>query len=151
MSLYATYRGRAAFNAETVERPEKGPMVRARIAASIAGPTALAEDRDDLTEWVNVIAFDKRQREALSALKKGDHVVVMGAVTASYYRSRNDERRYSRTLIADAVQAMPAARTASAGDGAADRGSGEALAGLADDVIGELTKQPTDGTPALED
>ena len=151
MSLYATYRSRA-FDAEAVQRPETGPMVQARIACLIAGPTALAEDRDDLTEWVNVIAFDKQPRKALAAVKRGDPVAVMGSVTASYCRTRNHERRYARTPIADAIMAMPRTERGGRAAAATYTETGDALADIADGMIGDVTR-PKDagGTPDLDD
>ena len=149
MSLYASYRGRAAFDAETVERPEKGPMVKARIAVNIAGPTSIPSDRDDLTEWVNVIAFGEKQRRLLEATRKGDTVSVMGPVTASFYRTKNGERRYSRTIIAEAV--MTLARTAhgtAAGPTDVGAEAKRALAEAADEMI---QPAPPDETPTLDD
>ena len=86
MSLYATYHGRAVYDAETIERPEKSPMVRARLAVNIAGPNARKENHAELMEWVNVIPFSKRCREDLEGVRKGGLVAVMGSVTVAFYK-----------------------------------------------------------------
>lgn len=149
MSLYASYRGRAAFDAETVERPEKGPMVKARIAVNIAGPTSIPSDRDDLTEWVNVIAFGEKQRRLLEATKKGDTVSVMGPVTASFYRTKNGERRYSRTIIAEAV--MTLSKGAGGTATATSEVGPDAKRALAEIADGMIQPAPRDETPTLDD
>ena len=149
MSLYGVYRGRAAFDAEVVERPEKSPMVRARIAVSIAGPGARAEDGDELTDWVNIIAFSERTRRQLASVKRGDTVCVMGAVTASCYRTRDKKRRYSRTITAEGVMALPRGSEVTGADTADIAPEAKnALGSLADEMISRVD---ADEDPLLED
>ena len=58
--LHGCYRGRLVRNPRLIERAEKSPMATGRIAVHMAAPNAKREDREALTEFVNVIAFDER-------------------------------------------------------------------------------------------
>ena len=82
----------------------------------IAGPSVTASERDELTEWVNIIAFAEKQRRVLASARRGDIICVMGPVIAAFYRTRNDERRYSRTIIAEAVMTLPKVGASNATD-----------------------------------
>ena len=97
-----------------VKREAKPPMASGRIAVQMTiGSGALLptrrsvhrrlcrrEERDALTEWVNVIAFTERCRHLLMCCSKGQLIAVMGGVTLDTYRSVQDGSiQISRTLV----------------------------------------------------
>ena len=75
-------------------------MVTSRIAVNMASASSAREDRDALTEWVNVIAFSERTRHLLSQCDKGQ-IAVTGNVTKEFYQTRSGERAESRTIIVE--------------------------------------------------
>ena len=98
--LHGCYRGRLAREPRLISRDDKAPMATARIAVPMAGANKTKEERDALTEWVNVIAFDERCRHLLMSCSKGQLIAVMGGVTLDFYQSRtHGSRQISRTLI----------------------------------------------------
>ena len=116
---YTCYRGNLAADPRLVEQ-ENTSFAAARIAINMAAPDVPAEERDKLTEWVNVIAFAESLRTKLLKAKKGEPIVVMGNVTLKFYQTRSNETRVDRTIIADALMAASAsvlpAQRADAGD-----------------------------------
>ena len=102
--LHAVYRGRIVRPPRSFQRTGKAAMVTSRrIAVKMAAPSAPREDRDALTEWVNVIAFTERSRHLLMQCSKGMLVAVSGNVTKEFYTSRSDDREISRTIIVEDI------------------------------------------------
>jgi len=83
-------------------------MTSARMAVNLAVPGTGREDRDKLSEWVNVAAFTKRSRERLEQASKGDMIAVLGTVSKHFYHHRDGERRIERTIFADDVMSADA-------------------------------------------
>ena len=106
--LHGCYRGRLVRNPKLIERAEKSPMATGRIAVHMAAPSAKREDRDALTEFVNVIAFDERCRHLLMNCSTGHLVAVVGGVTLDFYQNREGEKKISRTIIAEDLYAAAA-------------------------------------------
>lgn len=95
-----------------------------------------------------MIAFSKRTQADLMTVRKGDTVCAMGAVTVSFYQTRGGERRFSRTLIADPVLALGRGMKDAPEPGPETK---EALAELADAMLGEIERVESDETPILDD
>ena len=76
-------------------------MVTSRIAVNMASASTPREERDALTEWVNIIAFSERTRHLLSQCAKGQMIAVTGNVTKEFYQTRSGERAESRTIIVE--------------------------------------------------
>ena len=75
-------------------------MASGRIAVQMTTGSKPREERDALTEWVNVIAFTERCRHLLMCCSKGQLIAVMGGVTLDSYRSVQDGSiQISRTLV----------------------------------------------------
>ncbi len=104
---YATYRGHLAADPRKVERDGRA-FAAARIGVNMAAPDVAAEERDKLTEWVDVIAFGDALRTKLLKGRKGEPIVVMGNVTLKFYTTRGGETRVDRTVVADAIQSASA-------------------------------------------
>lgn len=99
--LYAVYRGNLGGDPKTINRER--PFVSARMGVNMAGPDVSTEERDGLTEWVNVIAFSDALREKLMKCRRGEQVTVMGNVTLKFYQTGSGETRVDRTIVADAL------------------------------------------------
>ena len=108
------YRGRVAVEPKSIERGERPPLVRTRISVNMYGPRTRDEDRDRLTEWVDVLAFSAAARERLLRFEKGDRIIVMGPVTVSFYRTKDGKEMTSRTIIADQVTGAAASNVRNA-------------------------------------
>ncbi len=117
----ATYRGNMTRKAKLVEQGDQ-KFATARIGVNMAAPTVPPEEREKLTEWVDVIAFSKAQQERLLAAEKGEPISVSGNVTLKFYKRGNGETAIGRTIIADYIRCASASyipRTAKADDGTA--------------------------------
>ena len=84
----------------TVERAGKAPIAAGRIAVYMASPKARREDRERLTEYVNVIAFTPRNRHLLMSCSKGQVIAAVGGVTLEISSLPDGGgERINRTLI----------------------------------------------------
>ena len=102
--LHGCYRGRLVRNPRLIERAERAPMATARIAVRMAAPNTPREDRDALTEFVNVLAFDERCRHLLMNGSTGQLVAIVGGVTLETYTGRDGKKNRSHRDEPDAVQ-----------------------------------------------
>ena len=89
--------------------PQNGtPFAATRIAVNMTAPSVPTEEREKLTEWVNVIAFSDALKTKLLKCKTGEPIVVMGNVTLEFYTTEEGDTRIDRTIVADAIQAASA-------------------------------------------
>ena len=102
-----TYRGRLAAKPQQIEKGER-TFVSGRIGIKMVGPNVPREKHDELTEWVDVIAFSDAMQARLLACEKGEVIAVSGNVTRKPYKRRTGETAISRTIIADYVRAASA-------------------------------------------
>ena len=102
-----TYRGNLAANPQMIEKDGR-KFVSARMGVNMAAPNVPREEQDELTEWVDVIAFSEAMQARLLACEKGETISVSGNVTKKFYQRRNGETAVSRTIIADYVRAASA-------------------------------------------
>ena len=107
----ATYRGNLAAAPQKIEKDGRS-FVSARIGVNMAAPNVPREEQDELTEWIDVMAFSEAMQARLLACEKGETIAVSGNVTKKPYQRRNGETAISRTLIADYVRAASASMAA---------------------------------------
>lgn len=60
-------------------------------------------ERQQLTDWVRVVAFGVLAESAGDKLLKGDKVVVTGRVTTRSYDDKNGEKRYITETVANHI------------------------------------------------
>ncbi len=84
---YAVYRGNLGGDPKSIERDR--PFASARMGVNMAAPDVGAEERDQLTEWVNIIAFSDALRAKLLKCSRGERRTVLA-------RRRNTGRGQSR-------------------------------------------------------
>ena len=104
----AAYRGYLADNPQTTTRESGEPMVTARMGVSMAGAGASNDERDELTDWVRILAFSDACRARLIRCRKGDLVVISGNVTKRTYHTEGGELRIERSIVAEHVRAAAA-------------------------------------------
>lgn len=102
-----TCRGRLAARPQVIEKDGR-KFVSAQIAVHMVGPGVPREKHDELTEWVDVIAFSEAMQTRLLACEKGEVISVSGNMTKKPYERRSGETAISRTIIADYVRAASA-------------------------------------------
>ena len=91
-------------------------FVTARMGVNRTAPDVPAEERDRLTEWVNVMAFSDARRARLLKCKKGEAVAVMGNVTLKTYTTGQGEERTDRTIIAESLRSVSGSRIDTSGE-----------------------------------
>ena len=97
----ATYRGYLAAKPKRMERELGGEMMTARIGVKMAAPDVPAEERDEMTEWVNVLVFAPKLMARLEQAEKGGLITVLGSVDKKIWQTRTGEARIDRTIVAD--------------------------------------------------
>lgn len=103
----STYRGNLAARPTLIEKDGR-KFVSAQMAVNMVAPNVPREKHDELTEWVDVMAFSEAMQARLLACEKGETISVSGNVTKKFYERRNGETAVSRTVIADYVRAASA-------------------------------------------
>ena len=106
-----TYRGNLAAKPQVREKDGR-KFVTARIGVNMAAPNVPREEQDELTEWVDVMAFSEAMQARLLACEKGETIGVSGNVTKKFYRQANGETVENRTIIADYVRGASASMAA---------------------------------------
>ena len=97
----ATYRGYLAATPKRRERELGGDMLSARIGVPMAAADVAAEERDEMTEWVNVLVFSPKLIQRLDGAPKGTPIAVIGSVDKKIYETRTGETHIDRTIVAD--------------------------------------------------
>ena len=97
----ATYRGYLGAKPKRMERELGGEMMIARIGVNMTAPDVPAEERDEMTEWVNVLVFSPKLMTRLEKAEKGDLIAVIGSVDKKIWQTRTGESRVERTIVAD--------------------------------------------------
>ena len=85
-----------------VEIQKKGDKSFCRIAIAT---NYKPKDKEEITDWHTVVAFNGLSVVCVKNLKKGQKVFVSGRLATSKYE-KNGENRYSTDIIADNIQWM---------------------------------------------
>lgn len=64
--------------------------------------------RIEVTEWHNVLAFSHLGTFALSQIRKGEKIVVVGKIKTKKYLDSNGVERYSTSIHADSIEIFKA-------------------------------------------
>ena len=92
-------------------------------------------EKQDATEWVNIVAWRKLGEICAEYLKKGSQVFISGKIKTEKYQDKEGVTRYSTKIVAEQMQMLggkregdqheePAARPAQADKPAATAGKG---------------------------
>jgi len=91
--------GHLGADPEPKEMRDGKTMAKLRLATK-------APTKEGGTSWWNVAAFRWSADYALQYLKKGDQVLVEGAVTMRDYEDKNGNKRQSVDIVADRIQSV---------------------------------------------
>lgn len=100
-SCTTVYRGYLAREPKRIPT-RSGHMTVARIGVNMAAAKTTPEERDELTEWVEVVAF-REMGERLYRMGRGELVIVMGYVTLHFFNNREGKTRIERTITAESL------------------------------------------------
>ena len=87
-----TYRGNLAAKPQVIDKDGR-KFVSARMGVNMAAPNVPREEQDELTEWVDVMAFSEAMQARLLACEKGETIAVSGNVTKKFFQRRNTRDR----------------------------------------------------------
>src|SRR6266487_4483336 len=93
-------------------------------------------ERQEETDWFNIVAMDKRAEICNQYLHKGSKVYIEGRVSQRKYTDKNGVERYAFDVVASDMQILTPK--------SAQSGSSDFLAGNADDSdpLGDLEDHP---------
>jgi single-strand DNA-binding protein len=86
------------------------PLATSRRLKNGGAEGATETDRNEETQWHNVVAWDKTAESCAQYLKKGDSVYVEGSVRSHKYNGKDGSVRTSFEVFADAVNFLGGGR-----------------------------------------
>jgi single-strand DNA-binding protein len=102
----------------------------------VGGKTATGERQDD-TDWFNIVAFNKTAETCNTYLRKGSKVYVEGRLTQRKYTDRNNVERTAIDVVINDME-MLTPKSQSQGQGSASSSDNY----LEDDTLGDLDDHP---------
>lgn len=103
----ATILGRLGKDPEV--RSTKSGMTVATFSVATDYASGKGESRETVTEWHNVVCFDKTAEYIAEALHKGDPVFVQGRIQTRKWQDKNGNDRLTTEIIAS-VATSPVAK-----------------------------------------
>jgi single-strand DNA-binding protein len=107
--------------------PSGRAVARFPIATSEQWTTPEGQ-RQERTEWHNVVVWGKQAESCGQYLSKGRQVFVEGAIRSRQYDDKEGQKRYITEVIAQRVQFLGGGRGEGAGRGAGAPAGGEEMA-----------------------
>lgn len=132
------------------------------VATFTMATTERYKDRDgnrqDKTEWHNIVAWRQLAEICGKYLHKGKQVYIEGKLQTRSYDDRDGNKRYVTEIIVDQMQMLGSRDDAQGGGGGYGKGSpqgssgggsakGDRSAGVGDDVYDEPAFNPDDEIP----
>ena len=116
----ATILGRLGKDPEV--RSTKSGMTVATLSVATDYTSGKGDSRETVTEWHNVVCFDKTAEYIGEALHKGDPVFVQGRIQTRKWQDKNGNDRYTTEIVANDMQMLGGG----AGRGMGGEGRGQA-------------------------
>lgn len=85
-----------------------GYMTVCRMGINMASSRCTVEEANELTEWLDLIAF-REMGERLARMHKGELIIATGAVTKHFYQSRHHETKIGRSMVIESLLGAGAA------------------------------------------
>lgn len=79
-------------------------VVRMNVATNEIGKADEQGNRDDVTEWHQIILFGRTAEVAGDYLKKGSQVYVEGRLQTRKWQDQNGQDRYSTEIVGSEMQ-----------------------------------------------
>ena len=102
-----TYRSNLGAKPQLIEKNDR-KFVSAQMGVNMAAPNVPREEQDELTEWVDVIAFSETMQMQLLDCEKGAAIAVFGTVTKKPYERSSGETGINRTIVAEYIRTATA-------------------------------------------
>lgn len=94
------------------------------IATSESWTDKSTGDKQERTEWHNIVLFDKLGEIAAEYLRKGSQVYIEGSLRTRKWQDKEGKDRYTTEIVGRDMQ-MLGARGGAGGGGSESRGGGE--------------------------
>ncbi|MET0984106.1 MAG: single-stranded DNA-binding protein [Steroidobacteraceae bacterium] len=112
---------------ETRYMPSGKPVTSFSIATSEAWNDRQSGERQERTEWHNIVLFEKLAEIAAEYLRKGSQVYIEGSLRTRKWQDKEGKDRYTTEIVGRDMQ-MLGGRSAPAGGMSESRGSAPASA-----------------------
>src|SRR3569623_3553615 len=96
--------------------PSGGAVANATLATSETWKDKQTGEKQERTEWHNVVFFNRLAENADEYLKKGSKVYVQGSLRTRKWQDKNGQGRYTTEIVAAEMQMLDG-RGAGAGGG----------------------------------
>ncbi len=109
---------------ETRYMPNGKPVTNFSIATSESWTDRQSGDKQERTEWHNIVMFEKLAEIAAEYLRKGSQVYIEGSLRTRKWQDKEGKDRYTTEIVARDMQ-MLGGRGGAAGGGMGGGGGGE--------------------------
>ena len=117
---------------ETRYMPSGKPITSFSIATTEGWTDRQTGDKQERTEWHNIVLFDKLAEIAAEYLRKGSQVYIEGSLRTRKWQDKEGKDRYTTEIVAREMQ-MLGGRSAPAGGYSSGEPRGSAPGGAARD------------------
>jgi single-strand DNA-binding protein len=98
--------GRLGKDPETRYMPNGKAVVNFSVATSETWKNRDTGDKNEKTEWHNVVAFDKLAEIIGQYLKKGSQVFIEGKLATRKWQDKEGKDRYTTEIVASGMQML---------------------------------------------
>ena len=110
---------------ETRYMPSGKPVTSFSIATSESWTDRQSGDKQERTEWHNIVLFDKLAEIAAEYLRKGSQVYIEGSLRTRKWQDKEGKDRYTTEIVGRDMQMLGGRSSPGGGSGASEpRGSG---------------------------
>lgn len=121
--------GNLGADPETRYMPSGKPVTNMRIATSESWTDRQSGDRQERTEWHQVVLFDKLAEIAAEYLRKGAQVYVEGSLRTRKWQDKQGQDRYTTEIVGRDMQMLGGRGGGGGGGGGEPRGGERRAAG----------------------
>jgi single-strand DNA-binding protein len=126
---------------ETRYMPNGKAVTNFSVATSEAWTDRTTGDKQERTEWHNVVLFEKLAEIAAEYLKKGSQVYIEGSLRTRKWQDKEGKDRYTTEIVGRDMQMLGGRGGAGAAGGGEYSGGGARAAG------GERSSSPNSAPP----
>ncbi len=110
---------------ETRYMPNGKPVTNFSIATSESWTDRQSGDKQERTEWHNIVMFEKLAEIAAEYLRKGSQVYIEGSLRTRKWQDKEGKDRYTTEIVARDMQMLGGRGGAAGGGGMGGGGGGE--------------------------
>jgi single-strand DNA-binding protein len=109
---------------ETRYMPNGKAVTNFSVATSESWTDRTSGDKQERTEWHNVVLFEKLAEIAAEYLRKGSQVYIEGSLRTRKWQDKEGKDRYTTEIVGRDMQMLGGRAGASAAAGGGDQGGG---------------------------